>query len=75
MSMMTTNYSIYMIPAYYVLAVLPHVLAIRTIRSAYNEPWDNEPPVVSMDRQAEEERASASVRKVRAMQGSAQEFD
>src|SRR5437762_10852184 len=44
MSITTTNYSIYMIPAYYLLAQLPHSLAISTIRSANNGRWDNTNP-------------------------------
>jgi uncharacterized MAPEG superfamily protein len=43
-SLTTTNYSIYMIPAYYVLAQLPHTIAIGTIRSANNGRWNNANP-------------------------------
>ncbi|KAI9829318.1 MAG: hypothetical protein M1819_006381 [Sarea resinae] len=40
----THNYSIYAIPAYWVLSVLPHNYAIRTIKAANNGRWDNSNP-------------------------------
>lgn len=39
--MASTNYSIYAIPAYFVLAILPHNYAVNLIKGANNGHWDN----------------------------------
>ncbi|MCJ1379354.1 hypothetical protein MMC17_002455 [Xylographa soralifera] len=41
---MPTNFSIYAIPAFWLLALLPHNYAIYTIKSANNGKWDNSNP-------------------------------
>ncbi|MCJ1290238.1 hypothetical protein MMC34_001774 [Xylographa carneopallida] len=41
---MTTNYSIYAIPAFWLLSLLPHNYAIYTITAANNGNWDNSNP-------------------------------
>ncbi|MCJ1431158.1 hypothetical protein MMC27_000509 [Xylographa pallens] len=41
---MSTNYSIYAIPAFWLLALLPHNYAIYTITAANNGQWDNSNP-------------------------------
>ncbi|MCJ1427310.1 hypothetical protein MMC29_005213 [Sticta canariensis] len=42
--MASTNYSIYAIPAYFVLSMLPHNYALIIIKSANNGRWDNSNP-------------------------------
>jgi uncharacterized MAPEG superfamily protein len=42
--MPSTNYSLYAIPAYFILAILPHAYAIQTITAASNGRWDNSSP-------------------------------
>lgn len=42
--MASTNYSIYAIPAYYVLSMLPHNYALIVIKAANNGRWDNSNP-------------------------------
>ncbi|MCJ1472534.1 hypothetical protein MMC13_001183 [Lambiella insularis] len=41
---MAANYSIYAIPAFWLLSLLPHNYAIHTITSANNGKWDNANP-------------------------------
>lgn len=42
--MSTTNYSIYTIPFYYFMAILPHSYAISLVRGANSGKWDNSNP-------------------------------
>ena len=42
--MASTNYSIYAIPAYYILSMLPHNYALIIIKAANNGRWDNSNP-------------------------------
>ena len=42
--MAATNYSIYAIPAYYVLALAPHQYAMNIIKASNNGRWDNTNP-------------------------------
>jgi len=39
-----SNYSVYSIPVYYVLSILPHSYAISLITAANNGKWDNSSP-------------------------------
>ena len=39
--MASTNYSLYAVPAYYVLSLLPHQYAVSTIKAANNGRWNN----------------------------------
>ncbi|MCJ1281201.1 hypothetical protein MMC26_000519 [Xylographa opegraphella] len=41
---MPTNYSIYAIPAFWLLSLLPHNYAVYTITAANNGKWDNANP-------------------------------
>ena len=42
--MATTNYSIYAIPAYWFLALIPHAFGVQRIKKANNGRWNNANP-------------------------------
>ena len=42
--MASTNYSLYALPAYFVLSMLPHGYAVATIKAANNGRWNNANP-------------------------------
>ena len=46
--MASTNYSIYALPAYYLLSILPHSYAIAVIKAASNGRWNNSNPRSSL---------------------------
>ena len=62
MSSITPNYSLFTIPAYMVLAMIPHAYSVQVITSNNNKKWNNASPRSLSNLQMVEKSVSKDVR-------------